>query len=236
MTASEAAMGLILGLDVSTSCVGVCLLRDDVGPQPDGSHILLLDRIEFKKCKTVWQKADHVSAELTRIRKGGAWATRVCIEEALMSFRPGMSSAQTISSLLRFNGVVSYIARDVFGVDPEYIASNHARKVCGIKLQRTALGGPQKEQVFSHMVNNDLKHVVWPKTKTGKVVPWSRDATDAFVIARAAYLNVPIVMKPKKPKKSPKPLGGCAYPCDPPCSGKLLKGLTMCRKHQPFPA
>lgn len=28
----------------------------------------------------------------------------------------------------------------------------------------------------------------------------------------------------------------CAWPCKPPCKGRPLKGLTMCRKHQPFPA
>jgi len=121
-----------------------------------------------------------------------------------MGFRPGMSSAQTISTLMRFNGIVSYIARNIFQKEPEYIGSAHARKLCGVKLVRTAIGGPQKEQVFSHMETNDLKYVVWPQTKTGKVVPWSRDACDAYVIARAASIAGPIgppVKKAKKPKK-----------------------------------
>jgi len=28
----------------------------------------------------------------------------------------------------------------------------------------------------------------------------------------------------------------CAWPTDPPCQNKPLKGLTMCKKHQPIPA
>ena len=114
-----------------------------------------------------------------------------------------MSSAQTITQLIRFNGIVSYIARNIFKQEPEYISSSHARKLCGMKLQKTAIAGPQKEQVFSHMVSNDLKHVQWPVTKTGKVVPWSRDATDAYVIARAASVEGPIepVKKAKKAAK-----------------------------------
>ena len=121
-----------------------------------------------------------------------------------MGFRTGMSSAQTITQLMRFNGIVSYIARNVFHIEPEYIGSAHARKLCGIKLQRTAIGGPQKEQVFAHMATHDLKHVVWPQKKSGKTVDWSRDACDAYVIARAAMVNGPIlpVTKKKKAKKS----------------------------------
>jgi hypothetical protein len=235
-------VGLILGLDVSTRCVGVCLLRNDIEPVVTGDyvgmHIELLDRIEFKKCKTIWEKADVVAKYLYGLHRWCQRVERVCVEEALMGFKPGMSSAATISTLMRFNGIVSYIAREEFGVDPEYIGSSHARKVCGIKLQRTVVAGKSgKEQVFDHMATNDLKHVAWPKTKTGKDVAWSRDATDAYVIARAAYLNVPVeAKKSKKPKKVVDPEVQCTYPG---CDKKRIGGkrrLTMCKEHQPFPA
>jgi hypothetical protein len=101
-----------------------------------------------------------------------------------------MSSAATITTLMRFNGIVSYIGRNIFGVEPEYISAAHARKLCGIKMQRTSVAGMSgKEQVFKYMSENDLKHVVWPKKKNGKDVDWSRDATDAYVIAYAAFLK-----------------------------------------------
>jgi hypothetical protein len=87
----------------------------------------------------------------------------------MRSTRPGMSSAMTISALMRFNGIVSYLARNVFQVEPEYIGSAHARKLCGIKLQRTAIAGmSQKEQVFGFMSRTELKHVTWPSKRTGK--------------------------------------------------------------------
>ena len=208
-------MALILGLDVSTSCTGVCVVDPTVPPDEKGSHILLLDSIEFKGCKTLWNKADVVNAYLTGLVHRGiprevaqispepivfSGDVRVVLEEPLMGFRPGMSSALTISTLMRFNGIVSYIARNVFGAEPEYIGSAHARKLCGIKLQRTSLGGPQKEQVFAHMAIHDLKHVAWPLKKSGKMVDWSRDACDAYVIARAATVNGP-VLPPVKPSK-----------------------------------
>lgn len=180
---------LILGLDVSTSVTGVCVLDPDVMPDPKGSHILYLDRIEFKKCKTLWEKSDLVSVEFDSIRKKFSGNVRVFLEEPLMGFRTGMSSAATITTLMRFNGIVSYISREIFKVDPEYIASSSARKLCGIKMQRTSIAGMSgKEQVFKYMLENDLSHVKWPTKKNGASVDWSRDATDAYVIARAASL------------------------------------------------
>lgn len=202
-------MAIILGLDVSTSCTGVCVLESTFDHNVWLTKIMVIEAIEFKKCKTLWEKADVVAEYLGQLANGDRRldfkaVDRVILEEPLMGFRPGMSSAQTITQLMRFNGIVSYLARKTFSKEPEYIGSAHARKLCGIKLQRTATGGPQKEQVFTYMAANDLKHVQWPLTKTGKVVPWSRDATDAYVIARAAAVEGPIqpVKKPKKSKKA----------------------------------
>lgn len=196
-------MSIILGLDVSTSCIGVCVIDSTVELDDVGSHVLLLDRIEFKKCKTLWDKADAVTCYFGDLIGRGTCPDRIVLEEPLMGFRPGMSSAQTITTLIRFNGIVSYIARHMFKRDPEYINAPHARKLCGIKLQKTAVAGSQKEQVFAHMATHDLKHVTWPTKKGGAAVDWSRDATDAYVIARAAQVNGPIQSSVKKPKKQP---------------------------------
>lgn len=199
-------MSIILGLDVSTSCIGVCVLDSNFYENVWQTKIILLEAIEFPKCKTMWCKADRTFACLTSIahQSNVPPIDRVVLEEPLMGFRPGMSSAQTISTLMRFNGIVSYMARNIFNHEPEYIGSAHARKLCNIKLQRTAIGGPQKEQVFAHMAANDLKDIQWPLKKSGKTVDWSRDACDAYVIARAAAVNGPVQPPAKKPRKSKK--------------------------------
>jgi len=180
-----------LGLDVSTSCTGICILDRDIEPDATGSHIVLLDHEPFKKCKTMWDKADQMGRQLTLIAVNHLIHAdfEVFVEEALLGFRPGLSSATTIASLLRFNGIVSYLSRNVFQVEPQFVSSSHARKVCGIKLQRTAAAGKsQKAQVFDHMSANDLKHVVWPLKKNGKIIDGAGDATDAYVVARAGVL------------------------------------------------
>ena len=181
---------LVLGLDVSTSCTGVCIVDKDVNPNDEGSHILLLDKVEFKKCKTFFEKADVVESVLTDIVHQKKMSPTVfALEEPLLGFQKGMSSATTITTLMRFNGIVSYIGRKILGVEPTYISSASARKLCGIKMQRTSVAGMNgKEQVFKYMTENDLRHVDWPKKKNGEAVDWSRDATDAYVIARASSL------------------------------------------------
>lgn len=177
-------VSIFVGLDVSTSCTGVAIL------DAKKSSIITLDRIEYKKCKTLWEKADVTACYLEKYKKDLENACVVALEEPLMGFRAGMSSAATITTLMRFNGIVSYISRDIFKVDPLYISSSTARKLCGVKVQKTSVAGLSgKEQVFKHMSEHDLKSIVWPTKKNGEPVEWSRDATDAYVIAKAASVQ-----------------------------------------------
>ena len=182
---------LILGLDVSTSCTGVCVIDAEIQPDDVGTHIIKLDYIDFKKCGTFFEKADRVKNELIRhFSTIGAKPTVFALEEPLLGFSKGMSSAGTITTLMRFNGIVSYIGREIFGIDPTYQSAAHARKLCGIKLQKTAIAGmSHKEQVFKHMSENDLKHITWSTKKNGQPIDASRDMTDAYVIARATSLS-----------------------------------------------
>lgn len=183
-------MSLVLGLDVSTSVTGVCVIDPDIEPDASGSHIILLDQIDFKKCGTFFEKADRVRAVLAgHSDRFGQKFSVLALEEPLLGFQKGMSSAATITTLMRFNGIVSYIGRNIFGIDPTYISAAHARKLCGIKMQRTKIAGMSgKEQVFKYMSEHDLQHVVWPTKKNGSPIDASRDMTDAYVIARAACL------------------------------------------------
>jgi len=182
-------MNLILGLDVSTTVTGICILNSKISPDDKGSHIIYLDKVDFKKCKTLWEKADVIANEFSDLLSKYPGEYSVSLEEPLMGFRTGMSSAATITTLMRFNGIVSYISREIFKVDPAYIASSSARKLCGIKMQKTSIAGMSgKEQVFKYMSENDLKHITWPTKKNGDAVDWSRDATDAYVVARGYSL------------------------------------------------
>lgn len=192
----------ILGLDISTAIIGVALLETD--QNLSDPKILLLDHIEFKGCETLWEKADVAKKYLNvlsvnALTPGLKWKMRspdmgfddfnVCIEESLKSFRPGFSSASTITLLAKFNGLLSFFARDSFCIDPTYIAATTARKTCGIKIKKTSVAGINaKDQTFEWCMNGPLAHVQWPKKKSGKIVDWAKDVTDAYCIARAGLI------------------------------------------------
>ena len=187
-------MGKLLGLDVSTTFVGVCLL-DLERPidELNASHVVHLDHLEFKgkHGSSTWAKADHVRERFGAFKLGPDFAglERVYVEAALMRFTPGMSSMQAIASLLRFNGIVSYLVHDVFGVEPTHITVGEARKLCGLKMQqkKNAGGRGHKEQVYDHFMANDLRTVTWPAKKRGGLVDWRFDVVDAYCVARAGH-------------------------------------------------
>ena len=124
--------------------------------------------------------------------------TIVAIEENLQSFRSGFSSAQTLSSLAKFNGVIAYLCEDTFGLQPQFFNVNSSRKSVGLKIVSRRKGGADtKEQVLTWAKSKLGPSYLWP-TKTLKsgprknqvvLEPGCYDMADAYVIACAAQLE-----------------------------------------------
>ena len=180
----------ILALDISTSCTGYCLLDDD-------GAIDALGYIPLGKHKTHFTKANRVLEDLRKIKRD-CNITIIAIEENLQSFRSGFSSAQTLSSLAKFNGVIAYLCEDMFEVKPQFFNVNSSRKSVGLKIISRRKGGADtKEQVLEWAKSELGPSYLWP-TKTlqsgprkGQVIlePGCYDMADAYVIARAAHLE-----------------------------------------------
>tara|TARA_Y100000310_G_C20637046_1_gene791737 strand:- start:1106 stop:1651 length:546 start_codon:yes stop_codon:yes gene_type:complete len=175
---------LILGLDVSTSCTGWCLLEED------GSFVNL-GYISLSKERNLFEKALIVKETLSFLHIKYDIDT-VFIEENLQAFRPGLSSAKTLLTLARFNGIVGYLSQQEFFCEPVYINVNVARKSVGLKIIRKSKGGaPTKEQV--HQWVSKQVNFNWPTKKLksgprkGQVIleTGCYDASDAYVIAVA---------------------------------------------------
>jgi hypothetical protein len=64
----------------------------------------------------------------------------------------GRSSSHTISTLTKFNGIVSWLCYEEFGIKPEYIPAISARKKCGITIKK---GEKAKEQVLAFLLDNE---------------------------------------------------------------------------------
>lgn len=179
----------VLGLDISTSCIGVSVVS-----LVDGGEVNLevLSHIKMSSKKTTWEKIDDVRVFFQAFKIENPHITHIFVEDAMMRFQPGMSSATTISTLLRFNALTSYVVRDTYEINPEFISVNHARKECGIKTQRVSkCGKSHKIQVFEHITANDLKSHSWPTKKNSvNIVDWAYDEVDSYVIAKAGLLVV----------------------------------------------
>ena len=177
-------MGYNLGLDISTSCTGWCI----VGP---GGELIEMGYIPLSKLSSAYQKARVVREKLSSLHIKHD-IDMVYIEENLQAFRPGLSSAKTLLTLARFNGIVSYIAQEEFSCAPEFLNVNVARKQVGLKIVSKKKGGaPTKEQVLEW--TNTQVDYHWPmKTlksgpRRGVVIhePGCYDMADAYVIALA---------------------------------------------------
>lgn len=179
-------MNRVLGLDISTSVTGYTVLDDSF-------NIIKMGHIDFGKCKTLWEKADLGDSVLANLlATSGVWpVTAVYIEESLLGFTAGASSAQTIMTLSKFNALLSYFVRNRTGLEPNFVAANSARKQVGIKLiQKKKCGISHKEQAFMWATTEGgpLASVEFPKTRTGKFKPFVGDEVDSYIVARCGVI------------------------------------------------
>lgn len=162
---------MILGLDVSTSIIGVCLLKDD--------KIVKTDYIDLRKTTGLLHKAkvveDYVLHNLQEEN-----IEHIFIEQALMFFRRGGSTAKTMSTLQNFNGVVSWLCFKLLGLEPQYVTPISARSKCGIKVPR---GKKAKDVVMEHFVESGEFPIDY--TRYGNVQKYCYDIADAVVVAKA---------------------------------------------------
>ena len=169
---------MILGLDISTSITGATVL--------DKSGEVLFceawDTRNKNQFSSLFDKGKFIRNKLREL-DDRFLIDSVYIEQSLQSFRSGFSSAKTLSTLARFNGIVSWLCYEVFESQPEYVAATSARKLCGIKIPR---GEKAKQVVLGFLLDNEPTFVI-DYTKFGNPTPGSYDRADSLVIARAGY-------------------------------------------------
>lgn len=171
-----------LGLDVSTSVVGITILDQNCG-------IVVMKHVDLGKIKDFWSKVDYIHKQLEELFSEYS-IDEIFIEEPANKFSTGMSSSHTIHTLIKFNALVCWKVR-LLKKEPHLVTAAHARKTCGIITQRVSKCGiSHKEQTASYLMSNDLKNMTWPKTKTGKFPSWMYDEIDSYVIAKFGYLSM----------------------------------------------
>ncbi len=171
---------MILGLDISTNITGATVL------DKNGTCLYneFWDTRNKNKFPTQYHKAVSIKDKLIDI-KCNFDINKVFVEEPFMFFNSGGSSAKTMSSLQRFNGMITWMCFDILQVTPEMISSMSARKALGIKVPR---GEKAKKKSFDFVLANEPAFVV-EYTKHGNPKPGIMDKSDSWVIAKAGYLT-----------------------------------------------
>jgi hypothetical protein len=122
----EKESNYILSLDVSTSTIGIALF-ENLGNNGD---LKLLHHVSPKvkpkpetKMEELFRKVEIFETEFLA-NYADIGITKVIIEEPLLQ----SNNVYTISTLLRFNGMISKSVYDTIGVVPDFISSYDSRK------------------------------------------------------------------------------------------------------------
>ncbi len=170
---------MILGLDISTSITGYAIINLEGKLQEVGSW----DMRNKNHFPDMFSKSLFIKEKLKEIDYP---IDHIFIEPALNMFMMGKSSSHTISTLIKFNGITSWMCFEEFGIQPQFIPAISARKKCGITIKR---GTKAKEQVFKFMIDNEPNFGYTVEyTKHGNPKPQYYDRADALVMARAGLV------------------------------------------------
>lgn len=210
---------IILGLDISTACIGVCVIEDDGENKPKilylGHKTPKINK-KIKGIESLFLKKQIFEDEFINDIAKTFNITDAVIEEPLLS----SNNVNTVATLLRFNGMISDSIYRILGVVPNFISSYDARTYSfpelvslrkynkkgieysskhiekAIKDNSIVLFGSypfdiDKKSVMMNMVNEMYKDdkIEWVLNKKNEIAKENYDACDAL-ICTLAYINV----------------------------------------------
>jgi hypothetical protein len=176
---------VILGIDVSTSKIGLSIMDYD-------GNLIKTDVIKLDPKQSLEDRCIFFEGYISRINSlnyinnnKSYYIKQVFIESPFIMFSGGKTTAMTMAKLQRFNGMVSYMIRKEIGSEPIMIAANKARGLVGLKVKR---GDNTKLKVIEWVKEEYPKDFIVEYTKYGNPKPGTDDKADSVVIARAGLL------------------------------------------------
>ena len=170
---------IILGLDISSSRIGYCLINEN-------EDLLLVDEIKLKPSQSLEERAD-IFKKTMEIIKEHSEVDYVFIEQPFMAFSGGKTTAATMAKLQRFNGMCSYVVHNLFGSPPTLLQANKARGLVDLKIKR---GENTKLKVIEWVQEKYPTSFLVEYTRHGNPKPGTDDKADAVVIANAGLKTI----------------------------------------------
>ena len=166
----------ILGLAISSSKIGIALL--------DKEKIIISDVLKFKSNISLEERAEIFEQRMRQINKQHV-VYDVFVEQPAMMFKGGKTTAFTMATLQRFNGMCCYIVNIVFDMEAELINPNSARSTLGIKVPRGIPAKDKKNFIVERMSEKFGEQFTYNMTRHGNPQPGTDDRADALVVALA---------------------------------------------------
>lgn len=170
---------IILGLDISSSRIGYCLINEN-------EDLLLVDEIKLKSSQPLEERAD-IFKKTMEIIKEHSEVNHVFIEQPFMAFSGGKTTAATMAKLQRFNGMCSYVVHSLFGSPATLLQANKARGLVDLKIKR---GENTKLKVIEWVQEKYPTSFLVEYTRHGNPKPGTDDKADAVVIANAGLKTI----------------------------------------------
>lgn len=145
---------ILMGLDISTQCIGICLLEDDgseYGKVIELTHISPKVSSKIKGIEQLFLKKKIFEEFVLKYKDFGI--DEVIIEEPLMR----SNNVLTVSTLLRFNGMVSDCVYNILGIVPNYISSYDAREYSFPELMSIRKYGKDEKQYEYSKIHKEIK-------------------------------------------------------------------------------
>jgi hypothetical protein len=171
-----------LGLDVSTTCVGIAITDDK-------ENIHISEALKLDTSYPLEDRAANLQDRIRNIMLEYPDIDKVYIESPIVLFKGG-SSALTVAILQRFNGMVCFAMYQLFNENsPILLNVISARAKLGIKIPRGKKSKHEKKQPIIDFIENKYKDTVTPFlyeiTNKGNFKPTVDDRADALVLCLA---------------------------------------------------
>ena len=165
---------MILGLDISSSVVGWCILNDD------GSYVDV-GYLDLKKYKSLYDKLGPFEELMDSLHSrpfpGGY---RVFVEAPL-----GRSNNQHVVNLLqRWNGMCCAYIYKKFNQEPTLTPPKTAVKDFGITVPKGVKGENRKKYILECVkATNTIPIDKWGLNRNGNPHKWCYDQADSYIVA-----------------------------------------------------
>lgn len=180
-----------VGLDISSSCIGVCVLDFHTQELIE----LFPIKLTSSKLEDLFDKGDYVQKIFNQINNKDYIVVNFYVEEIAKKFTTGKSSINTIVVLAKMNMNTCYMFYKTFGIKPTFINVRTARKILGVNIDKKNKSKSTKEKVFEIVKTINPKfpwitHTSSAGKYKGKEVydKCNEDMCDSWIIAKSGPL------------------------------------------------